>query len=85
MTLSNVSRYVVGKVFVEKGFLSATEGGILFPGRVYFDILSRHGRKAYLLNPTEENEVLFAPGTRFKVLKKEKDENGDWHIQMNEL
>ncbi|MGZ6337801.1 MAG: ADP-ribosyltransferase domain-containing protein [Bdellovibrionota bacterium] len=87
VTRRNTSRYEVGKTFVEDGFLSTTDGGAApYDGAVFFDILSKHGKNVSFLNPDNaEEEVLFPPGSRFKVISKEKDSDGNWHIRMNEI
>ncbi|WP_218079557.1 ADP-ribosyltransferase [Anthocerotibacter panamensis] len=64
------ARYKVGKIVTEDAFTSATiDRGSKFGGNTEFVIQSVNGRDiSFLSEIPSEKEVLFAPGTRFKVL-----------------
>ncbi len=70
--------YTPGSVITEHGFTSCSKtmkGIRIQPGHVVFVIRSREGRdiQKFSISPHEE-EVLFRPETRFKVLSKETGE-----------
>jgi hypothetical protein len=74
---AGLSKYKVGAVIEEAGFTSASyDAGSEFGGSVEFVILSRHGKRIDFLSAFKnEKEVLFMPGTRFKILER-TDEDG---------
>jgi hypothetical protein len=54
----------------EWAFLTATtSGGPVPPGEVEFRIWSMTARRTQLIDPSVEDQVLFVPGTNFKVLE----------------
>ena len=74
-------QYVDGAVVTEPTFLSSSFGRDLkdmAAGTIVFSIEGRSGRDISSLSGFErENEVLFAPGTRFKVLGREQVQGHD--------
>jgi len=76
----------VGETVSERAFISASRSpSKAFSGNVRFYIASKHGKEidkwsAY----PEEEEVLFQPGTQFKVLEYVRDGN-DIEIFLEEL
>lgn len=69
---SVIEKYrAVGKEVLEDAFTSATKSPLkAFSGNVRFYLLSKHGKdiSPWSAHPDEE-EVLFKPGTRFKILE----------------
>ncbi len=80
----NPDNYKVGQTVTEKGFTSTTKNSN-YGGDVKFVIQSKTGRDIDRISDYKgsENEVLFKPGTKFKVTKKESI-NGRPHIYMSE-
>ncbi|WP_306360265.1 ADP-ribosyltransferase domain-containing protein [Nocardia sp. CC227C] len=66
-----LARYRLGNVIEETAFLSTSTKNGTFTGAVRFRIASKHGKQIgeYSRRPGE-NEVLFAPGSRFEVVKR---------------
>ena len=86
---SDIGKYRVGSTIVEPAFISTTHSGTEpYPGNVIFEIVSKTGKRVSFLNESSgEDEVLFKPATKFKVLKKERrDEDGEklWIIKLEE-
>jgi hypothetical protein len=86
---NDIWKYRVGKTIVEPAFISTTHKGTEpYPGNVKFEILSKTGKRVSFLNEsTGEDEILFKPSTKFKVLKKERrNDNGEllWIIKLEE-
>jgi NAD:arginine ADP-ribosyltransferase len=83
--LENVrNRYQVGEVVREPSFVS-TDTLAAFRGNVQFEIYSRAGRniREFSHVPGEESEVLFPPGSTFRVLERTFDPaSGTWYIRM---
>jgi len=79
--------YREGAVLTELGFTSSTkgdEGASTFSGNAVLEIQSKTGRSVGALNTDpEENEVLFAPGARFKIEKISR-KHGLMYVQMTE-
>jgi hypothetical protein len=80
--------YKEGAVVQEPGFMSTTKGengASTFAGNAVLEIQSKTGKFIGFLNTDpEEQEVLFAPGARFKVGKISK-KHGLIIVQMTEL
>lgn len=78
LTPANAAKYQVGKTVSEKAFMStstskaATTASPTFAGNTDFVIKSKGGGRMVdmISNFPAEKEVLFAPGTEFKVLKR---------------
>jgi hypothetical protein len=86
---NDIWKYRVGRTIVEPAFISTTHKGTEpYPGNVKFEILSKTGKRVSFLNEsTGEDEILFKPSTKFKVLKKERrNDNGEllWIIKLEE-
>ncbi|WFB88519.1 MULTISPECIES: ADP-ribosyltransferase domain-containing protein [Streptomyces] len=81
-----VARYKVGTTIEEKSFVSTDAVTVARPGNVIFKIESLTGRRVDLLSEYQgtETEVLFPPGTRFRVTKNSK-KGTDYHISMVEV
>ena len=76
----------VGEIIIERAFISASRSPLkAFSGNVRFYIVSKRGKdiEQWSAFPDEE-EVLFPPGTQFKVLEYVRDEN-DIEIFLEEL
>ncbi len=82
---SVLERYSVGAVVTEGAFTS-TSTGPGFSGPHRFLIYSRHGKRIepYSAHPSE-HEVLFAAGTRFRVLKVEPQDGDRLEIHLREI
>lgn len=78
--------YKVGKTIEEKGFTSTSyEKDSKFDGDVQYEIKSRTGKNIEnFSNYPSEKEVLFRPGTQFKVTGFEKTKDG-YKIKMEEV
>lgn len=78
---SSTAQYVVGEVVTEPTFFSASFGREISEmpsGIVVFDIESRTSRDISSLSCFRgENEVLFVPGTRFKVVARQEVQGTD--------
>ncbi|USD20645.1 DUF6531 domain-containing protein [Microbulbifer variabilis] len=76
----------VGEIYSDKGFSSSTsDPDEAFSGNVQMTIKSKTGVKIQDISAVpSEDEVLFRPGTEFKITKKEKDEDGIWRIDLEE-
>lgn len=73
LSAEKLARYEVGETIAEKAFMSTTSSKTSkFAGNTEFVIKSKGGGKTIdmISNYQAEQEVLFAPGTEFKVLKK---------------
>lgn len=82
-----LNRYEPGQIVQERAFVS-TDTSASFPGNLQFEINSRTGRdiKDLSIYNSTESEVLFAPGSKFKVLSKTYDSStGTWHIVMDDV
>ncbi len=65
-------RYRVGEIIDEPAFTSSSLQDDLFRGAIKFIINSRNGRVVGPMSAhADEREILFAPGTRFKVVEVE--------------
>ncbi len=76
----------VGSEIVEDAFVSCSRSpSKMYCGNVFFYILSKRGREIgrWSAHP-EEEEVLFRPGTRFKILAFEQSED-DVEIFLEEV
>ncbi|WP_434581723.1 ADP-ribosyltransferase [Carbonactinospora thermoautotrophica] len=75
-----LNRYEPGATIREPAFPSSDKERP-FPGNVQFVIESRHGKDISFLQQHEE--VVFPPGTKFKVKTREFDpDTGTWHIHL---
>jgi len=79
------SQYQVGKIVEQRAFTSTSgvNGQPPYAGNTLLKISSKHGKHIDFMNVAED-EVLFPPGTKFKVLKRTKDGNGMWIIHLEE-
>jgi len=78
----------VGKIITEKAFTSTSyTKGAEFKRNTRFTIYSETGKKIdFLSNHPYEKEVLFKPGTEFRILsKKTNAETGIREIVMEEV
>ena len=88
---AQTAAYEVGRVVTEKGFLSTTQDGHswhLAPehsNTLFVINASKNGHDICALSRFFEKEVLFVPGTRFKVLSKDIDASGKTVVYMNEV
>lgn len=73
MNAREAARYQPGETVTELAFTSASVGRAAFGGNHRFVIQSRHGKRVEEWSAyRNEREVLFAAGTRFRVLRVEK-------------
>jgi len=88
LSRETLSHYIPGTVVFEHAFISATANPARrFPGNTTFVIASINGRDVSMLaDDPEEREVVFFTGTRFKVLKTERDARADdWYVYLAEI
>ncbi|AFY38212.1 hypothetical protein Lepto7376_1893 [[Leptolyngbya] sp. PCC 7376] len=83
-----LAKYKVGQIVTEKGFLSTSSNlaiGQAFSGNVFYSIVSQTGKAIKDLSEfSGEDEVLFRPDTKFKVLSVE-NKNGEIRIFLMEI
>lgn len=85
LSASQIAEHVKGSVITKHAFTSASVGRAAFGGNVHFVIQSRHGKRIQPWSAyTGEREVLFAAGTRFRVLSVERV-GGRTEIRLEEL
>jgi hypothetical protein len=78
-------RYQPGRLLQESAFTSASVGRSM-GGNVFFEIYSRTTTLVDdLAYRSSEAEVLFGPGTPFRVLGRTQEPNGAWLIRMMEI
>jgi NAD:arginine ADP-ribosyltransferase len=78
-----LSKYEPGQQVTEPYFMST---GKPFPGNVQFEVQSATGRDvSYLSHYPNESEVLFPPGSNFRVDSKVEVSPGNWKISMTDL
>lgn len=78
-----LSKYEPGQEVTEPYFMST---GKPFPGNVQYEVQSATGRDvSYLSHYPKESEVLFPPGSRFRVDSKIEESPGNWKIKMTDL
>ncbi|MEG3843175.1 ADP-ribosyltransferase domain-containing protein [Microcoleus sp. herbarium14] len=87
LSADQIAKYKVGEIVTEHGFTSTSTGIVeseKFQGNVRYTILSQTGKliQEYAKHPNEK-EVLFRPGSKFKVLSVEEKE-GKTFIRMME-
>ena len=89
VTLSpeSIAKYVPGETVVESAFTSTSKTmGTSFPGNTKFVIQSLEGKDVSLLSKYPgEQEILFRPGSPFKVLSKTTDASGKTTIFLKEI
>ena len=80
-----LARYTVGNTITEAGFMSTSYvKGANIGGPVQLTIVSKSGKKIDFLSVYgTEKEVLFAPGTSFKILER-TESGGTTFIKMVE-
>ncbi len=90
-TKKSVNSWTPGKIKTFKSYTSTSKKkGFKWKGNVKMFIKSKTGKFVGFISafPNEE-EVLFGPGTKFKVLKKEKENDPytkvEWHIFLEEV
>ena len=77
---SERSNYFEGNIVSDKAFLSSsTYQGFAFK-KDQMIIFSRTGRMIMTVNNSSENEVLFEPNTKFKVLKSKSVEGRNFYV-----
>lgn len=83
--VKQLKQYQPGAVVHEQSFFSSSKSQA-FPGNVQFEIQSKRGKHVGPLNNKDsEDEVMFLPGTKFKVLSKHFDkEEKVWRIRLVE-
>ncbi|NEO85306.1 MAG: hypothetical protein F6J87_13815 [Spirulina sp. SIO3F2] len=82
-----VDKYEPGQEVTEEAFTStSTAAESAYQKNTKFEIYSKNGKeiKNYSQYPNEK-EVVFPPGTKFKVLEKTTDKDGNVHIKMVEV
>lgn len=78
-----LSKYEPGKVVTEPHFLST---GNPFGGNIQYVVQSSTGRDvSYLSHYPHEAEVLFPPGSQFRVDSKIEKTPGNWEIKMTDI
>ncbi len=84
MPPSELAEHQVGNIVTYPAYTSASARG--GAGRLLFKIRSKSGKQLFKLsmNPVED-EVLFLPGTRFKVLKRTDFEWGWTEFELEEI
>ena len=90
-TKKSVNSWTPGKIKNFKSYTSTSKKkGFKWKGNVKFFIKSKTGKYVGFISafPNEE-EVLFGPNTKFKVLKKEKASDPyskvEWHVYLEEV
>ena len=84
----DVQRYPVGEEVTETAFTSTTANGAPpYGGNVTFQIYSKTGKQISSFDGeyTTEDEVLFPPMTKFKVISKKQIRKNEWLIRMKEI
>jgi hypothetical protein len=82
-------QYQPGEIYRERAFFS-TDTVKAFPGNVQYEVYSTSGHHVKGLSAVGgESEVLFAPGTAFKVVDKryvpgDTPESGKWYITLRD-
>ena len=81
-----VADYALNSIVTEKGFLSASRNPrIGFPGQIYFTLMGRSGRFIGGMSEfLEEDEILFPPQIKFKVMDIEPLADRSMHVIMEE-
>jgi hypothetical protein len=87
----SVNSWGVGKIKTFKAYTSTSKKkGFKWKGNIKMFIKSKTGRFVGFISAfPAEQEVLFGPNTKFKVLKKERENNPstkvEWHIWLQEV
>lgn len=83
---SGVPNYVVGSVITELDFLSSSRNPrIPFPGEYYCTVVGRSGRDIGGISVFGiEDEILFPPHLKFRILWVENLSDGSTHVVMKE-
>ncbi len=85
LSAREIAEYVEGSIITERAFTSASVGRAAFGGSVHFLIHSRHGKRIQQWSAFRgEREILFAAGTRFRVLRVTRRGRGA-EIELEEL
>ena len=98
-TKDKIANYKVGRVVEEAGFVSTTsdpEVATIFRGipeesrvTLNYKIVSKNGVYIEALSEKGENEVLFPPGTKFRVKKVSEKDDPSWgatvEVEMEEV
>ncbi|MCM2323227.1 MAG: ADP-ribosyltransferase domain-containing protein [Oligoflexia bacterium] len=75
-----------GATVTYSAFTSTSKGQGYFLGKIVFKIDSKSGRDLDVSNfNRQEKEVIFLPGTRFKVLKREKLSEEIYQFELEEV
>jgi hypothetical protein len=78
-----LAKYEPGKVVTEPHFLST---GNPFGGNIQYVVQSSTGRDvSFLSHYPHESEVLFPPGSNFRVDSKIETSPGNWEIRMTDV
>ena len=86
LAANELAVYRVGDVVTEEGFTSSSVGQAAFGGPVEFVIESLHGKRIQSWSAFPgEREVLFAAGTRFRVLQVEQHGGGRYTVYLREV
>ena len=82
-----MTRYAPGAVITEEAFMStAATTGAAFRGEAVIQVVGTRGRDVSMLSEyAHEAEVLFAPGSRFRVVSRTQDSAGVWQIIMEQV
>lgn len=87
----SVNSWYPGKIKTFNGYTSTSKKkGFKWSGNVKMFIKSKTGKYVGFISAfPNEQEVLFSPATKFKVIKKEKENNPstkvEWHIWLEEV
>ena len=74
-------------IYVDKGFMSTSQDfDSAFSGKLKIFIDSKNGVSISDVSfYPDEKEILFKPGSTFKILNKTKTQNNDWYIFLEEM
>lgn len=84
VTREEMQQFRVGSEWSDEGFLSCSIGAA-FPGNVRMVVKSKSGVKIESFSLYPEEEVLFAPATRFKVMEVTETHPGKWTVYLREV
>jgi hypothetical protein len=85
VTREEMKQFQVGSDWADKGFMS-TSIDAAFGGNVHLEVMSKSGVRVESLSLVpSETEVLFAPGTRFRVLEVSEVAPNQFEVHLLEL
>ncbi len=83
-----LAKYEVGKIVQETAFVGTDVVRPYGGGNVWFSIYSKTGKlvQDVSASPTSEAEVLFPPGSQFRVLERyQLPGSSEWHISLTDV